>query len=212
MCCLYSVWCVSVLCIVCVPLSPQPAGRSKNTTAKSEVFTSSQWCGWRLLALCSRAAARYICQVFNCWHNLSLDLSPRHQADNHLNMKTPSYPTSHLPGWDQHTTMTLIRFTLEGPIVKSHWNTYVTISTTSFHISSAENSSKKPKPAYVDISTGLSHWGLYLSKSRWERGGGVGPGKWREVKKRVTKRKLFIPCQKKRQKLFNFVQDRAWAE
>ena len=92
MCCLYSVWCVSVLCIVCVPLSPQPAGRSKNTTAKSEVFTSSQWCGWRLLALCSRAAARYICQVFNCWHNLSLDLSPRHQPDNHLNMKTPSHP------------------------------------------------------------------------------------------------------------------------
>ena len=105
--------------------------------------------------------------------------------------------------------MTLIRFTLEGPIVKSHWNTYVTISTTSFHISSAENSSKKPKPAYVDISTGLSHWGLYLSKSRWERGG-VGPGKWREVKKRVTKRKLFIPCQKKRQKLFNWSQHRVW--
>ena len=54
----------------------------------------------------------------------------------------------------------------------------VTFSTTSLHISSAENPSKKPSPACVDILTGLVTE-VSICHSHGETGGGrrVGLGK-----------------------------------
>ena len=147
--CMYVMWWCGVVCVSPLP-SPRVAVKTSLSSKKSAFyrpvsFVTGDCSHYRVVLL-----SRYICQVFNCALSLALDLSPCHWPDDHLIKK---HHRHHHPGWapQLHTRQWLSSDSSEGPIVKNHWNMYVTTTvtttsvTTSFQFSSAENPSKKPR-------------------------------------------------------------------